>query len=65
SNAEEKYSKLARKIFTVMFVVRKEMVLKLLEETRNKDLTKYVMSGKLNTDITIYGIGYKEVKCLP
>ncbi|WP_205449712.1 hypothetical protein [Clostridium botulinum] len=59
---ESKYSHLSRKIFTVMFMTNKDKVLELLKNTKDDNLTKYVMTrGK--SDITILGLGYKEVKC--
>ncbi len=59
---ESKYSHLSRKIFTVMFVTNKDKVLDLLKNTKDDSLTKYIIT-KGKSDITILGLGYKEVKC--
>lgn len=58
---EDKYSDIARKTFAVMFATNRDKVLELIKDTTDTELTKYMMSK--DADITLYGIGYKEVKC--
>jgi len=61
--SEDKYSSIARKIFTVMFITNRDKMIELLKSTKDENVTKYIMCNRADADVTIYGIGYKEVVC--
>ncbi|OOM53879.1 hypothetical protein CLBEIC_45050 [Clostridium beijerinckii] len=38
-------------------------MIELLKSTKDENVTKYIMCNRADADITMYGIGYKEVVC--